>query len=88
MLVFLVLGNAKELSFALGDAKVPNAHDFASQWNIGLSVQDKALWLATWPITLNPVAKLTFVLGGSSNEPLNVPVAILLVMYLPNVSHN
>ena len=36
MLVFLALGNAKELSFALGDAKVPNANDFASQWNIGL----------------------------------------------------
>ena len=32
MLVFL----AKVLSFALGDAKVPNAFDFASQWNIGL----------------------------------------------------
>ena len=37
MLVFLALGNAKVLSFALGDAKVPNANDFASQWNIGLS---------------------------------------------------
>ena len=28
MLVFL----------ALGDAKVPNANDFASQWNIGLTL--------------------------------------------------
>ena len=27
MLVFLALGNAKVLSFALGDAKVPNAND-------------------------------------------------------------
>ena len=36
MLVFLALGNAKVLSFALGDAKVPPANDFASQWNIGL----------------------------------------------------
>ena len=36
MLVFLALGNAKVLSFALGDAKVPNASSFASQWNIGL----------------------------------------------------
>ena len=35
MLVFLALGNAKVLSFALGDAKVPNANDFVSQWNIG-----------------------------------------------------
>ena len=37
MLVFLALGNAKVLSFALGDAKVPipNTNDFASQWNIG-----------------------------------------------------
>ena len=36
MLVFLALGNAKVLSFALGDAKVPNANGFASQWNVGL----------------------------------------------------
>ena len=36
MLVFLALGNAKVLSFALADAKVPNASSFASQWNIGL----------------------------------------------------
>ena len=35
MLVFFALGNAKVLSFALGDAKVPNANGFASQWNIG-----------------------------------------------------
>ena len=28
MLVFLALGNAKELSFALGDAKVPKTNDF------------------------------------------------------------
>ena len=34
MLVFCVLGNAKVLSFALGDAKVPNENGFASQWNI------------------------------------------------------
>ena len=37
MLVFLKLGNTKVLSFALGDAKVPNANDFASQWNIGFT---------------------------------------------------
>ena len=36
MLVFFALGNAKVLSFALADAKVPNASSFASQWNIGL----------------------------------------------------
>ena len=36
MLFFFALGNAKVLSFALGDAKVPNANGFASQWNIGL----------------------------------------------------
>ena len=35
MLVFFPLGNAKVLSFALGDAKLPNANGFASQWNIG-----------------------------------------------------
>ena len=35
MLVFFALGNAKVLSFALGDAKVPNARSFAFWWNIG-----------------------------------------------------
>ena len=35
MLVIFTLGNAKVLSFVLGDAKVPNANGFASQWNIG-----------------------------------------------------
>ena len=38
MLVLFALGNAKELSFALGDAKVANANGFASQWNIGLTL--------------------------------------------------
>ena len=38
MLVFFALGNAKVLPFALGDAKVPNANGFASQWNIGFIV--------------------------------------------------
>ena len=37
MLVFFALGNAKLLSFALGDANVPNANGFVSQWNIGLT---------------------------------------------------
>ena len=37
MLVFFALGNAKVLSFALGDAKLPNANGFASQLNIGLT---------------------------------------------------
>ena len=36
MLVFLALGNAKVLFFALGDAKVSNANDFVFWWNIGL----------------------------------------------------
>ena len=36
MLVFFALGNAKVLSFALGDTKVANANGFASLWNIGL----------------------------------------------------
>ena len=35
MLVFLALGNAKVLYFASGDANVPNANVFASQWHIG-----------------------------------------------------
>ena len=38
MLVFLALGDAEVLSFALGDAKVPNARYFAFWWNIGLIV--------------------------------------------------
>ena len=38
MLVFLALGDAEVLSFALGDAKVPNARYFAFWWNIGLKV--------------------------------------------------
>ena len=37
MLVFLALGDAKMLSFALGDAKVPDARNFAFWWNIGLT---------------------------------------------------
>ena len=35
MLVFFALGNTKVLSFALANAKVPNASSFALQWNIG-----------------------------------------------------
>ena len=35
MLVFLALGDAKVLSFALGDAKVPDTRYFAFWWNIG-----------------------------------------------------
>ena len=38
MLVLFALGNAKILSFALGDAKVPNANGFALQWNIGFRI--------------------------------------------------
>ena len=38
MLVFLALGDAKLLSFALGDAKVPDARYFAFWWNIGLTI--------------------------------------------------
>ena len=37
MLVFLALGDAKVLSFALGDAKVPDARYFVFWWNIGFS---------------------------------------------------
>ena len=38
MLVFLALGTAKVLSFALGDAKVPKARSFAFWWNIGFTL--------------------------------------------------
>ena len=37
MLVFFALGNAKVLSFALGDANVPNTNVFASQGNISVT---------------------------------------------------
>ena len=37
MLVFFALGNAKVLSFVLGNAKLPDASSFVSQWNIGLN---------------------------------------------------
>ena len=39
MLVFFALGNAKVLSFTLGDAKIPNVNGFASQWNIGFKLR-------------------------------------------------
>ena len=35
-MVFFAVGDAKVLSFALGNAKLPDASSFASQWNIGL----------------------------------------------------
>ena len=38
MLVFLALGDAKLLSFASGDAKVPDARYFAFWWNIGFTL--------------------------------------------------
>ena len=38
MLVFLALGDAKMLSFALGDAKVRAARYFAFWWNIGFTL--------------------------------------------------
>ena len=37
MLVYFALGNAKVLSFALADAKVPNTSSFAFWWNIGFT---------------------------------------------------
>ena len=43
MLVFFALGNAKVLSFALADAKVPNASSFAFWWNIGFKLQNLQL---------------------------------------------
>ena len=46
MLVFLALGNAKVLSFAIGDAKVPNARSFAFWWNIGLT-REKDIYFRT-----------------------------------------
>ena len=49
MLVFLALGDAKVLSFALGDAKVPDARYFAFWWNIGLNA---SLYLAPVNISL------------------------------------
>ena len=38
LLVIFALGNANVLSFALGNAKLPDASSFASQWNRGYTV--------------------------------------------------
>ena len=40
---FFALGNAKVISFALGDSKLPNANGFASQWNIGFTVGGRSI---------------------------------------------
>ena len=40
MLVFFAIGNAKVQSFALGNAKLPDASSFASQWNIGFTMDE------------------------------------------------
>ena len=45
MLVFLALGDAKVLSFALGDAKVPDARYFAFWWNIGYKYEESEMLL-------------------------------------------
>ena len=47
MLVFFALGNAKVRSFVFGNAKLPEASSFASQWNIGLKAQPHAAMLHT-----------------------------------------
>ena len=47
MLVFLALGNAKVLSFAL---VVLNANDIASQWNIDLTLWMKGLFGVEWVV--------------------------------------
>ena len=38
MLVFFAFGNAKVLSFGLGNTKLPDTSRFSSQWKIGLRV--------------------------------------------------
>ena len=43
ILVFFALGNAKVLSFALPNAKLPDASSSASQWNIGFTVPSKGI---------------------------------------------
>ena len=45
MLVFLALGDSEVLSFALGNAKVPNARYFAFWWNIGFTPEGKSNFL-------------------------------------------
>ena len=45
LLVYFALDDANLVSFALGDAKVPNANSFASQWNIGLRFPSFFPWL-------------------------------------------
>ena len=47
MLVCFALGIAKVLTSALGEAKVPNANGFTSQWNIGFKVQQLCVFHRT-----------------------------------------
>ena len=52
MLVFFALDNAKVLSFALGEAKLPNTNGFASQWNIGFKKKENWLPLTTMALVM------------------------------------
>ena len=66
MLVFLALGDAEVLSFALGDAKVPNARYFAFWWNIGLIQDKQALHMddGNVQLTLNTLLKWYYEVYG------------------------
>ena len=50
MLVLFALGNAKVLSFALGNSKLPDASSFALQWNIGFyALQGDGIYMQRVP---------------------------------------
>ena len=73
MLVYFALGNAKVLSFALADAKVPNAISFAFWWNIGFRLLKKSIH---WAIcgTCNVIVFVcdpTFLQYVHTNLPVN-----------------
>ena len=67
MLVFLALGDAKVLSFALGDAKVPDARYFAFRWNIGLIPV-----LSYYGITYSSVLCIAFVVDRGLSHESNI----------------
>ena len=59
MLVFFALGNTKVLSFALRNAKLPDASSFTSQWNIGLTLSFK--YVNGTDVSLRPKTDIAYI---------------------------
>ena len=69
MLVFLALGDAKMLSFALGDAKVPDARNVAFWWNIGFSLSTVYMYIYIYVYIIN-------------TDIHNVPHSLVLIYFI------